>query len=253
MNPVATALVVFLCLSGSALLGMFLRQRLPSHHLSDDARDLMKLAMGLVGTMSALVLGLVIATAKGTFEDQDAAVKASAAKVLVLDHLLSVYGPDAGEPRELLRRSVARSLEALWPADGRPRVQPGSRETMTLGNDVEAGILALVPGNESQRWVRGEALKVGAEITETRFIALGSLQNGVPVPFLVVVVFWLTIIFANFGLFAPRNGTVITILVLCAVSVAGSVFLILEMNQPFDGLMKVSSAPLQHALLRLGP
>lgn len=252
MNPTGIALLVFACLFGSALLGMTLRQRLPSHHLSEDARDLMKLAMGLVGTMAALVLGLVIATAKGSYDEQDAAVKAAAAKVLVLDHLLAIYGDEAAEARARLRRSVGQSLETIWPSEDMPRPGPGSRESMTLGNDVEAAILALVPGNETQRWVRDEALKVGGEITATRFIALGSLQNGVPAPFLVVVVFWLTIIFGNFGLFAPRNGTVIAILVLSAVSVAGSIFLILEMNQPFAGLMKVSSAPLEHALSRLG-
>jgi hypothetical protein len=87
---------------------------------------------------------------------------------------------------------------------------------------------------------------------QTRWLTLGGLGASVPVLFLVVVVFWLTIILGSFGLLARRNATVVVVLFLCAVSVAGSIFLILEMDQPFEGLMKISSAPLRYALSQLG-
>ncbi|HME61220.1 MAG TPA: hypothetical protein VKH62_08205, partial [Candidatus Binatia bacterium] len=117
---------------------------------------------------------------------------------------------------------------------------------------IETLILQLSPKNDSQRWLQSEALRVGRDIMETRWLVVGGLGSSVPVLFVVVVVFWLTILFGSFGLFAPRNATVISVLFLCALSVAGSIFLILEMDHPFDGLMKVSSAPIRYALTELG-
>jgi hypothetical protein len=116
----------------------------------------------------------------------------------------------------------------------------------------EARILQLAPQNDAQRWLKSQALQIGSDLMETRWLVLGGLGSSVPPPFLVVVVFWLTIIFGSFGLFAPRNGTVVAVLFLCALSVAGAIFLILEMDQPFQGLMKISSAPLRYTLSHLG-
>ena len=252
MIPAEIALIVFACVFGGALLGMFLRGVLPEHHLSEDTKDVIKLGMGLIATMAALVLGLVIATAKSAYDTQNAAVKHTAAKPLLLDRVLSNYGPETKETRDLLRRTVASRLDAIWPKDRSQRARVGAPEVEPIAQGIEARILQLSPHNDAQRWLQSQALEIGSDIMQTRWLVLGGLGSSVPVLFLVVVVFWLTIIFGSFGLFAPRNATVVAVLFLCALSVAGSIFLILAMDQPFEGLMKISSAPLRYTLSQLG-
>ena len=252
MIPTEIALIVFACAFGGALLGMFLRILLPKHHLSEDTKDVIKLGMGLIATMTALVLGLMIATAKSTYDTQDEAVKHTAAKVLLLDHMLSNYGPETKEVRELLRRTVASRLEAIWPEDRSRRARLDAPEAVFTDRGIETRILQLSPQNDAQRWLQTQALRIGRDIMETRWLVLGGLGSSIPVPFLVVVVFWLTIIFGSFGLFAPRNATVVIVLFLCALSASGAIFLILEMNRPFEGMMKISSAPLRYTLSHLG-
>jgi hypothetical protein len=231
---------------------MYLRVLIPKDHLSEQTENVIKLAMGLIATMAALVLGLLIATAKSSYETQDAMVKSTAAKVLLLDNMLATYGPETNDTRNLLRQTLASRLDAIWPENRSQRGQLGAPEVGSIARGIEAQILQLSPKNEAQRWLKSEALKIGTEIMEARWLVAGSMGSSVPVLFLGVVVFWLTMIFASFGLLAPRNATVVVVLSLGALSVAGSIFLILEMDQPFDGLMKVSSAPIRYALSQLG-
>lgn len=252
MSPAAIATIVFACVLGGALLGMAARPRIPESHLSADSREVIKLGMGLVATMAALVLGLVIATAKSSYDAQDEAIKHTAAKIVLLDRLLASYAPETQQTRELLRRTVEDRLESIWPRDGRKRARPVIAGAERTSHDIESRIMRMSPQDEAQRWLQSQAPRVGAEIAETRWLILGSQGNSVAVPFLVVIVSWLTIIFASFGLLAPRNATVMSTLLLCPLSVAGSIFLILEMDQPFEGLMRISSAPWEHALKLLG-
>lgn len=252
MAQTIIGLIVFACVFGGALLGMFLRLLIPEHHLSEDTKDVVKLGMGLIATMTALVLGLMIATAKSSYDEQDEAVKHTAAKILLLDRMLSSYGPETKETRELLQRTVATRLKAIWPEDPSQRPELEAPEAMLTERGIEMRILQLSPRNDSQRWLQSQALRVGRDIMETRWLLLGSQGSSLPVQFLVVVVFWLTIIFGSFGLFSPRNTTVIAVLFLCAVSVAGSILLILELDQPFEGLMRISDAPIRYTLTHLG-
>jgi hypothetical protein len=252
VNPAEIALIVFACVFAGAPLGMFLRVLIPQHHLSEGSREVIKLGIGLIATMSALVLGLVIATAKSSYDTHDAAIKHSAAKILLLDRVLSIYGPETKETRDLLRRTVADRLDAIWPEDRFQRARLDAPEAALATHGIQTQILQLSPQNETQRLLRSQALQIGGDIIETRWLIVEGLGSSIPVLFLVVLVFWLTIIFGSFGLFAPRNATVVAVLFLCALSVAGSIFLILEMDQPFEGMMKVSSAPLRYALSHLG-
>lgn len=252
MFPIQIALIVFGCVFGGTLLGMCLRGVVPEHHLTEDTKEVIKLGMGLIATMAALVLGLVIATPKSSYDTQNSAIKNTAAQILLLDHVLAKYGPETKDARDLLRRTLASRLEAIWPQDPSQRPRLGEPEAVLAGQGIEGRILQLSPQNDVQRWLQSQVLQIGSEIMQTRWLVVGGLGSSVPVLFLEVVVFWLTIIFGSFGLLAPRNATVVAVLFLCALSVAGSLFLILEMDQPFDGLMKVSSAPLRYALSQLG-
>lgn len=252
MAPTEVALIVFACVFLGALLGMGLRVLIPEHHLSEDTKDVIKLGMGLIATMTALVLGLMIATAKSSYDTQDDAVKHTAARILLLDRMLSSYGPETKEAREVLRRTVASRLAAIWPEDRFQRARLDAPETVIADRTIEAMILHLTPQNDAQRWLQTQTLRVGRDIMETRWLLLGSLGSSIPVHFLVVVVFWLMIIFGSFGLLAPRNAIVVAILFLCAMSVGGSIFLILEMDQPFEGMIKISSGPLRYTVAHLG-
>lgn len=249
----AVAAVVFACVFGGFLLGMLLRGVVPQHHLSEASRDVIKLGIGLVATLTALVLGLVIATAKNSYDEQREAVRHTATKVLLLERLLAEYGPETRETRDLLRRIVAERVEAVWPED-RPRRRPAldAPGVAITTRQIEAQILELSPWDDGQRWLRSQALQIGGEIMQTRWFILGGLGGSIPTPFLAVVVFWLTIIFASFGLLAPRNPTIVVVLFVCALSVTSSIFLILEMDRPFEGLMKISGAPMRYALSHLG-
>ncbi len=256
MAALTYALITFVCAASCALLGTTIRKWLPDAHLSKESQDVIRLGMGLVATMTALLLGLVTAAAKGSFDTQDVAVKNAAAGIMTLDRLLARYGPETQPSREMLRRALADRLEAMWPPNGaRPRDLDPSRPPSTEpapAEQFENQILALSPQTETQRWIKSEALKLTEEVVRTRFRLLGSATGAVPRALLVVVVFWLSMTFASFGLSAPRNATVITVLVISALSVAAAVFLILELDGPFEGLIRISSEPLRFALANLG-
>ena len=251
MAPLATAVTVFACVFAGALLGMLLQGKLPREHLDDRTKDVIRLAMGLIATMTALVLGLVTATAKSSFDTQDDAIRHSAAKILLLDRMLASYGPETRDARALLRATLQERVAAVWPEDRTQRPTMDAPEAALAANMIEERILRLAPQNDGQRWLQSHALEVSRDIAEARWLILGKQAASVPFPFLVVIVFWLAIIFASFGLFAPRNGTALATLLLCALSVGGAVFLILELDQPYEGLIKVSSAPLRYVIAHL--
>ena len=252
MTPTEIALIVFACVCGGLLFGMLLRAVMPAHHLSGDSADVIKLGMGLIATIAALVLGLVIASAKSSYDTQDEAFKHIAVKVLLLDRELAQYGPETKETRDLVRRILAGKVDEIWPEERSQPARLDTSEAAPVVGELEGRIGQLAPHNDAQRWLQSRALQITGEIMETRWFVSGGMGSSVPLPFLVVVVFWLTIIFGSFGLFAPRNATVIAVLFVCALSVAGAMFLILEMDQPFRGMMKISSTPFRYTLSHLG-
>lgn len=221
--------------------------------MSDESKDVVKLGTGMIAMMAALVLGLLIASAKGNFDTMSSELRQIGSRVILLDRVMAHYGSETAEARELLRRSVASSIERIWPED---KIGIASAKAHAVRVDFEViqdQLRQLSPRNDPQRWLQSRALQISSEIAETRWLLIEQIgQSSIPMPFLAILVFWLTIIFASFGLFSPRNATVITVLLICALSVAGALFLILELDIPFGGLIKVSSAPLRDALAHLG-
>ena len=251
MNAFALALVTLACTFGSALAASFVRSWLPPAHLSKESQDVVRLGIGLVATMTALLLGLVTAAARSTFDSHDNAVRNSAANLLTLDRHLARYGPETNATRDLIRRAVAYRIETIWSNEGTSASRLDTSGGTPPVEEVQNQILALSPQNDTQRWLKAEALKLSEEIVKTRWRVLGA-SGAVPLPFLLVVIFWLTVTFASFGLYAPRNFTVMLVLFVAALSVGAAVFLILELDGPFDGLIRVSSGPLRYALANLG-
>jgi hypothetical protein len=232
---------------------MFISKILPEYHVSAESKDAVKLGIGMIATMAALVLALLIASAKGNFDTMSSGLRQTSSRVILLDRVMAQYGPETKESRELLRHSIASTIERVWPEDkiGQAITEPpGGRVPIEA---IQDQLRQLSPRNDAQRWLQSRALQISGDIAEGRWLLIEQLgQSSVPMPFLVMLVFWLTFIFAGFGLFSPRNATVISVLLVCALSAAGSLFLILELDTPYAGLIKVSSAPLVNALAHLG-
>lgn len=206
--------------------------------------------------MTALLLGVVTAAAKGSFDSTDVAVQSTAAAVLTLDRHLARYGPETAPTRELLRRATALTIEAMWPSTGAPgapiRLGASPITEYSAPEEVENQILRLAPKTDEQRWLKSKALDLTDEIFRTRSRLVGSAGGGVQRIFLTVGFFWLSMTFASFGLGTPRNATVVTVLAISAVSVAAAVFLIVELGSPFEGIIRISSDPFRYALENLG-
>lgn len=251
MSDVGLAAITFLCTLGAALIATAVRTLLPPPHMSRETQDVVRLGMGLVATMTALLLGLVTAAAKGSFDSQDAGMRSAAAGIVTLDRHLARYGPEAGPIRDALRNAVATRIEAIWPASGAGHGL-GSLKGPGPAEKIEDQVLALAPADDTHRWLKSEALRLCEEVLRTRTMMVGNAAGSVPRPFLMVVVFWLMMTFASFGLYAPRNATVIAVLFIAALSVALAVYLILELDDPFTGVIRISSAPMRSALASLG-
>lgn len=251
MSPMEVSWIVFACVFGGALLGMLLRNVLPEHHLSADSKDVVKLGMALIATMSALVLGLLIASAKGSYDAQSHEVIQMSANIIQLDRVLARYGPETREARGVIRRLVV-SLDRNWPGGASRSEKLDSPEMRAGGASFYEKIEDLAPRDDFQRSARNEALQLALDVGRTRSLLLEQAGSSIPTPFLVVMVFWLAVIFTSFGLFAPCNATVVATLLVCALSVSGAIFLILELDSPFAGLLRISDAPLRNAVALLG-
>jgi len=252
MQPLIISSIVFACVFGSALLGMLLRTAVPDHHVSQDSKDVVKMAMGLLATMAALVLGLLTASAKSSFDTVDSEVQQSAAHIILLDRVLAQYGPETKETRDMLRQALAYRIQLTWPDDSSRATRVEAPEMTPTIEGIQSRVRALSPQSDAQRDLQSKALSLIGELTATRWLVFAQAGNSVPMVFLIVLVLWLAVLFISFGLLAPRNATVVVALLFCALSVAGSIFLILEMGHPLAGSIKVSGAPLRFALAHLG-
>ena len=250
MSPIAISLVVFACIFGGALAGILLRTVLPENHLSAESKSTVNLGIGLVGTMAALVLGLVVSSAAGSYFAQRDELNQMSAKLVLLDRILAHYGPEAQKARQLMRDGVIDMLDRMWPQErkhGAP-VTPQVGSADALYEQIEQ----LSPRDDAQRALKGQAVNMAMEIGRTRWLMFAQQSSPVPTPFLVIVAVWLSIVFTSFGLYAPRNATVIVALFLGALSVGGAILLIVELYTPFQGWIHISSAPLRAVLAQLG-
>jgi hypothetical protein len=234
------------------LLGLFLSKSLPEHHLSKESQDTVKLGAGLVATMAALVLGLLVGSSKSSFDSMNNGIIEMGAKSIVLDRVLSHYGPESKDVREALRSTIDSAIRSVWPEEKSKQVPLDVVEKSTGMEGIQAGIRGLTPHNDIQRQIQLHAIQVSGDLAQLRWMLIEQRGKTIPTIFLVVLGFWLTMLFTSFGLYAPRNATVITVLCVSALSVSGALFIVLEMNNPLEGLIKVSSAPLHKALHHLG-
>jgi len=240
------------CIFGGALVGMLLHGLLPEPHLRDASKDTVKVGAGMIATLSALVLGLLVGSAKNTFDTAEAEMTQGSAKIILLDRLLADYGPETKAAREQLHRTVATQIEDLWPEEKTGVSGLAAFERTNGLEAVQMTLLKVMPTTDAQRQLFAAAQQICGDLRQTRWLLVEQTQSPIPIPFLVVLLFWLTVLHVSFGMLAPRNATVVAVLLICALSVSGAIFMILEMSHPLDGMIKVSSAPMRKALEHLG-
>ncbi len=251
MNSLWMASIVFACCFGAALSGMFLHVKVPDTHLDSSSREVVKLVMGLIATMTALVLSLLIASAKTSYDTQSNDLQQLSVAIVQLDRVLAHYGPEAKATRDLLRAGVVMAHAKIWTSGGVRAQFLDPTQTTQQADILYDRLRNLAPSTDAQRLDQNNALRLSSEINRTRVLMFEQIGGDVSWPFVTVMVFWVSMLFLGFGLFARFNVTVMAALIIGALSVASGIFLILDLNQPFSGLMQLSDAPFRHALARL--
>jgi hypothetical protein len=249
MNITLIGAALFACLVGAALLGRRVHRYLPEDHLSADSRDAVKLAMGLVATMTALVLGLLVSSAKGTYDTARSEVIQMAAKVAFLDRALALYGPESTEARSELRAAVTDAVGRIWLADqsGSAQLAPNRQ----AGDALYLAFQRVSPRDDAQRALKAQVATLMVDLGELRSLLVAQSIPSISKPMLMILVSWLVVIFFGFSLIAPPNTTTTLALVASAFSVACAIFLILELDHPFGGLIHIPSEPLVNVLTQL--
>lgn len=252
MTPMTLTLEVAAATFTSALFGLWLRRVLPEHHLSDQSRDVVRISIGLVVTMTGLILGLVVSSAKSTFDSADVAVQQGATNLLTLDRSLRLYGPETRQIRAEIRQMLDERIAATWPELARSAATVDNAEVDISVEQILSRVLALKPATETQQWLRSQALELVTDQEQKLWLRMERQDSPAGRPFSIVLTAWLVVIFLSFGLFAPRHATGIGTLLICSASVAAAIFLIAELDHPYQGMIKVSPQPLQFAHSQLG-
>jgi hypothetical protein len=250
MISIVLGLALFALLSITALTALYLCPRLPDHQLSKETQDAVKVGVGMVVILSALLLGLLITSAKGTFDTAARDLKHFATQIVLLDRTLRTYGPQGDAARALIPRYVEQALAGTWPSDNRSElVDDPQAERLLL--QLQNAVLVLAPETSTQRALSDELENQIRRVIELRWTLVEEATTSLNVPLVTVLVIWLSLVFASFGYNAPRNPLVMITFILCAASIGGAMFLIIQMDQPFSGLIKVSPTPLQTALVHI--
>jgi ABC-type amino acid transport system permease subunit len=245
MSHFTIGLVSFVGIFGGALLGIFAARRLPGHHLSGETQTAVTVSVAVIGTLAALVLGLMITAANGSFTKRSEEVRELSLQLIRMDRNLRRYGPEAEDVRVKLRTWATAKIQQLFPEDG--KAVPTSDQTIDLLEAVQDGLMALKPKDDRQEHLRTLCLNLSSTMIQARWGLETHAGHSIPIPFLILLIFWLAIVFASFGLFAPANPTTVVALLLCAVAVAGGIFLIEDLDNPGAGIVRLPSDAMQRA------
>jgi hypothetical protein len=241
MTSIATTAITFISVFGAVLCGIRLGRVIPKDHLSVESKDTLRMSLGLMGTMVAPVLGLLVASSKAVYDAQSAELTQVSAQVIWLDRTLAQFGPEARDTREILRAVVVRALDR-----SRQRARPSRLRPVSVSVEILYQSIQQLPAqNNVQRSVQAQALTLSNGLAQTRWLMYAQMATPLPPALIFVLLSWLSIIFIGFGLFAPPSAPVIVSLFVAALSVSGAIFIILEMYNPYGGVMQISTAPVE--------
>lgn len=246
-TPLIIAVSVFAVMLAGAFAGAVVRWRVPQHNLTEETKSVVSVSMAVVATVSALVLGLLLSNANSSFNALQGQVTSISAQILRLDQLLLRYGSETKPAREKLREYAERKRDSLFP-NNPADVHMGDQATYERLQEVEELVLAIKPVDARDQWWLAQAMTLAAKIGDTRFLLAQQTGQGTPKAVLLLLVFWLTLLFASFTLFAPSNVISTATLTLCALAIAGAIGMILELERGFGGLVHVSPQPMNHAV-----
>lgn len=246
MQAIYFSLVFFVATFAGVLFGMHLAERIPTRYLQEDSRQSINLGIGLVATMTALILGLITASTKTSFDLMESSLKQSAVQILTLDRTLAQYGPETQHIRAGWKGAIGHALRT-------DKIRNTTEEKIAEGkffSEVESladQVRKLRPRDENQRKLYARAMELSDQMLQSRWFIVTGIGSSIPLPFLGILLFWLTLTFIGFGLISPRNRLVIVMYFLSALSTASAIFLILELDGAFDGLIFVGTDPLEFA------
>ena len=250
MNALAMSSLVFVLVLGGALAGMAIRRVRPAEHFTPEAKDTIRLSIGLVVTMTSLVLGMLVSSGKTFYDGEKNQVAELSSQVVLVSDLLKAYGPETGQLRIEGQRSVEEIVDRIWPKE---RSQSVQLKPMANGALFYEDLQLLTPKSEAQASVKAQLLAATLNLRRTYWLMyLQSEERSITIPLLSVVTAWLVIIFFSFGIFAPHMPNVIVTLVICAIAVSGAIFIILSMNSPFSGVLRISPAAVRDVLIQMG-
>src|SRR3954452_19764753 len=250
MSSTAAFLASFAAILIGAAVGMGLKRTLPADLLEGGSKEAIRLGAGFLSTLAALVIGLMIASAKNTYDNQNSNIRQLGANVVLVDQMLLKYGPETKTARALLRELISTAAFRIWLENAERNRRESTFVSETADRFYNA-VEGLTPANDEQASLKSRIVQATTEIGRTRVLVFTQSDNAIPVPFFIVLTFWLVVIFASFSVFAEPSPIVIASILVFALSVSSALFLIVDLSQPFDGLMQISNHPLQMVLSKI--
>lgn len=248
MSSTEAFLVSFAAILIGAAAGMGLRRALPAEWLEGGAKEAIRLGAGLLSTLAALVIGLMIASAKNTFDNQNSNIRQLGTNAALVDQMLTKYGPDANAARTLLREIIPSATARIWRENNAGKGREPSFVVSEMAERFFRAVEGLTPANTEQASLKSRIIQITTDMGRTRLLVFTQADDAIPLPFFVVLVFWLVVIFASFSLFAEPGLLVVISTLVFALSVSSALFLIVDLSHPFQGLMQISNHHLQMVL-----
>jgi len=252
MTAFAVSLLTFVCCCASAAAGVALRILLPDHHLDSESKDVMKSVMGIIATLAALVLGLLIASSKSAYDTQSNELQQLSASVVQLDRMLASYGPETRETRAMLKASVIDVHRRIWPENENQSANLDPSVTQAEATLFYTNLQNLSPKTEAQRHAQSAALQLLPTIAQTRMLMFEQVAGTISWPLLEVLISWVIMLFLGFGMLARPHATIAVTMMIGAFSVASAVFLIVELSQPYQGWIRIPDDSIRFVLTHIG-
>jgi hypothetical protein len=245
------ASIAFACVFTGSLVGLSLNAWLPEHHRSAASHDAIKLSTGMISVLASLVLGLLTASIKNSFDTIDGQMRAFAANLILTDQTLRDYGPETATVRGLLRNYTTQAIDDHWPSEIDHPVRLENTEAGSAMDRARLTIIGLSTDTAPHQVLRASALQLMEGLMQTRWQLIEREGTSIQPVFLIVLVTWIVLIFVAFGYSAPCNATVISAFFICAAALSACLFIIIEMDTPFDGLITISSHAMRDALAHM--